>query len=71
MSVQSGNIVWNKVRNLLLSQRFWALALGLFGLLSTELLGFEEVPDVAGLAGSVVLVMGFIFSYAWREPNVS
>ena len=60
-----------KLRNLLLSQRFWALAVGLGGLIGHELLGFEEIPDVAGLAGSVVLVLGFIFSYAWREPNVS
>ncbi len=58
----------DKLAGLLLSQRFWVTALGLVGVLGHDLLGFDDVEDVEALAGGVLLVVNFVYSYAKRQP---
>ena len=64
------NTTWQKIRNVALSQRFWVAGLTVGSIFLREAFGFEEVSDVQAAAGAIVLVLGLVISYAWREPNV-
>ena len=63
-------MLWTKISNVALSQRFWVATLTVGGILAREALGFEELSDVPAAAGAIVIVLGLVLSYGVREPNI-
>lgn len=62
-------MLWTKIRNILLSQRFW-VALGALVIVFTDAFGLANPSDVETFFGALAVVVSLIIGYAWREPNV-